>query len=361
MLYLTPDIIANVLARQKYITVDQATEVKKAARRLPRHARTIKAYQQRSVAYELIESLGLESRKNGGQKIDQQIIADAIAAEANLDRTRIDTLKLDADLIEKQISRPFARRHRMIPLGAQRRRAEGGLRQSLRHRGHRLLPPHRRRRARLVVAAEPEILKALTEFYGLRQSVKKAERDLSAGIDLGNLEALVRMKNEAEIESSDQHVVNAVEYMLQHAYDSRASDIHIEPKRDSSLIRFRIDGILHDIQAIPKVVHAAVISRIKAMSRLDIAEQRKPQDGRIKTVRNEKRDRAARVDPAGGLRRESGAAHLRSRRCCCRTSRASASIPRSCRSSSRSSPGPTASCWSPAPPARARRPRSTRR
>jgi len=93
------------------------------------------------------------------------------------------------------------------------------------------------------------------------------------------------MKSETEIESSDQHIVNAVEFMLQHAFDTRASDIHIEPKRDSSLIRFRIDGVLHDIQSMPKLVHQAVISRIKTMSRLDIAEKRRPQDGRVKTTR----------------------------------------------------------------------------
>ncbi|HYO13838.1 MAG TPA: GspE/PulE family protein, partial [Thermoanaerobaculia bacterium] len=124
-----------------------------------------------------------------------------------------------------------------------------------------------------------------TEFYGLRHSVKRAEKDLTAGIDLGNLEQLVRMKSEAEIESSDQHVVNAVEFMLQHAFESRASDIHIEPKREESLIRFRIDGVLHDIQRMPKIVHAAVTSRIKTMSRLDIAEKRRPQDGRVKMNR----------------------------------------------------------------------------
>jgi general secretion pathway protein E len=93
------------------------------------------------------------------------------------------------------------------------------------------------------------------------------------------------MKSESEIESSDAHVVRAVEFMLQHAFDCRASDIHIEPKREDSLIRFRIDGVLHDIQRMPKVVHAAVTSRIKTMSRLDIAEKRRPQDGRVKTSR----------------------------------------------------------------------------
>jgi general secretion pathway protein E len=93
------------------------------------------------------------------------------------------------------------------------------------------------------------------------------------------------MKSESEIESSDQHIVNAVEFMLQHAFDTRASDIHIEPKRDSSLIRFRIDGVLHDIQQMPKIVHQAVVSRVKTMSRLDIAEKRRPQDGRGTTTR----------------------------------------------------------------------------
>ncbi len=284
-MHLTPDLIANVLARQKLLTVDQANEIKKEARRLPRHQRSAKAFSQRSIAYELVTNLGLLSEANGRVAIDEHIIADAIAREAKLNRVRIDPLALDANLIERQISRPFARRHRMIPLAM----LDGKLRVALANpfdmEG---IDAYRRMAGRdleLVVASEPEIMKALTEFYGLRQSMKKAERDLGGGIDLGNLEQLVRMKSETEIESSDQHVVNAVEYMLQHAYDSRASDIHIEPRRDESLIRFRIDGVLHDIQAIPKVVHAAVVSRIKAMARLDIAEKRKPQDGRIKTVR----------------------------------------------------------------------------
>jgi len=287
-MHLTPDIVANVLARRKVISLDQATEIKKAARRLPRHQRSMKAFEQRSVAYDVVVGMALKSESLGVQ-IDEQVITEAISGEAKLERVRIDPLRLDADLIEAQISRPFARRHRMIPLALE----EGGvLRVALANPFDlESIDAYKRiagKPLHWVVASEPEVLKVLTEFYGLRQSMKRAERDLNSGIDLGNLEALIRMKSENEIESSDQHVVNAVEYMLQHAYDSRASDVHIEPKRDVSLIRFRIDGVLHDIQTIPKVVHAAVISRIKAMSRLDIAEKRRPQDGRIKTVRKEK-------------------------------------------------------------------------
>jgi len=85
------------------------------------------------------------------------------------------------------------------------------------------------------------------------------------------------------LEATDQHIVNAVEYLLHYAYSSRASDIHIEPKRDFSLIRFRIDGILHNIHKIPRAVHPPITSRIKTLARMDISEKRKPQDGRIKT------------------------------------------------------------------------------
>ena len=287
-MYLTPDLIANVLLRQQILSQDQARDLKLAAQKVPRHLRSPKAYEQRSVAYELIVQQGLRTQHKGGKPIDEQLIADAIARDADLERVRIDTLKLDADLIESKISRPFAKRHRMIPMEV----VDGVLKVACANPFDlEAIDAFKRLAGRdlsVVVASEPEILKALTEFYGLRQSVKKAERDLGGGIDLGNLEQLVHLKNEAEIESSDQHIVHAVEYMLQHAYDSRASDIHIEPKRDQGLIRFRIDGVLHDIQNIPRVVHRAVVSRVKTMSRLDIAEKRKPQDGRIKTVRRER-------------------------------------------------------------------------
>jgi general secretion pathway protein E len=102
-------------------------------------------------------------------------------------------------------------------------------------------------------------------------------------VDLGNLEQYVRLKSADELPSTDQHVVNAVNHLFTYAFDQRASDVHIEPKRDVSLIRMRIDGILHTVYQLPKNVHSAIISRIKNLSRLDMAEKRRPQDGRIKT------------------------------------------------------------------------------
>jgi len=282
---LAPHFVADVLQRQGLISAEQAEEIKKEARQLPSRAKAPSTYEQKAVAYDLVASLHFPSLRDPAVIIGEQEIANAIAADSNLEVVRIDTLALDADLIESKISRPFAKRHRMIPLSMINGKLKVACANPFDIEGIDAFRRIAGRDVQLVVASEPDILRAITEFYGLRHSVKRAERDLSAGIDLGNLEQLVRMKNEAEIESSDQHIVNAVEFMLQHAFDTRASDIHVEPKRDYSLIRFRIDGVLHDIQSIPKIVHAAILSRLKTLSRLDIAEKRRPQDGRIKTTR----------------------------------------------------------------------------
>jgi general secretion pathway protein E len=282
---LTPMLVAEILARQGYITKVQAEQIRNEAKMLPARLKSASAYEQRAVAYDLVTALHLPNQKEPGSSIGEVDIAQSIAADAGLTHRRIDSLNLNADLIESKMSRPFARRHRMIPLEMTNGRLRVACANPYDLEGVDAFRRIAGRDLELVVASEPDILKAITEFYGLRHSVKRAERDLTSGIDLGNLEQLVRMKSESEIESSDQHVVNAVEFMLQHAFESRASDIHIEPKRDDSLIRFRIDGVLHDIQKMPKIVHAAVTSRIKTMSRLDIAEKRRPQDGRFKASR----------------------------------------------------------------------------
>jgi len=138
--------------------------------------------------------------------------------------------------------------------------------------------------ARLVLSSKHDILQTITEIFGFRSSVDQAAADMTPDYDLGNLEQLVQLKSEEEIEASDRHIINAVEYLLRYAYDQGASDIHIEPKRVHSMVRMRIDGVLHSVHKMPKSVHPAIVSRIKTMARLDIAEKRRPQDGRLKTT-----------------------------------------------------------------------------
>jgi general secretion pathway protein E len=285
---LSPELLADVLERQGLLNPSQAQQLREEAQRLPRRSRNPRAFEQKAVAYELVESLQFSGHNGGTSVLAETDVARALASDAGLEYVRIDTLGLNADLIESGMSRPFARRHRMIPLEMIDGKLKVALANPFDIEGIDSFRRISERELILVVASEPDILRAINEFYGMRHSVKRAERDLNQSLDLGNLEQLVKMKSESEIESNDQHIVNAVEFMLQHAYDTRASDIHIEPKRDLSLTRFRIDGVLHDIQSMPKVVHNAIVSRIKVMARMDIAEKRKPQDGRVKTARGGK-------------------------------------------------------------------------
>jgi general secretion pathway protein E len=140
---------------------------------------------------------------------------------------------------------------------------------------------------RTCLSTKSDIKKILAEFFGFQRSISAAEDQFGspvagASIDIGNLEQYVRLASAQELSSTDQHIKVAVNHLFSYAMDQRASDIHVEPKRDACMIRFRIDGVLHTIYKLPKAVHSAITSRIKSLARLDIAEKRRPQDGRIK-------------------------------------------------------------------------------
>src|SRR5690606_20890364 len=125
----------------------------------------------------------------------------------------------------------------------------------------------------IVVSPKSDILRIIVEVYGLSSSITAAEQEASSGLDLGNLEQLVRLKDVGEIDATDRPIVNAVEYLLHYAFDQRASDIHIEPKREQTHVRLRIDGVLHNIYTFPKAIHLALVSRIKMLARMDISEK----------------------------------------------------------------------------------------
>ncbi len=215
--------------------------------------------------------------------ITEEVIMQLLAEELGMEFIKIDPLKLDLDLVTRTIARPFARKHSMIPISADNNSLLVATDDPFDLEGLDGIKQASGKQVRLVLGSRSEIQRIINDFYGFRISVSAAERELTPAFDIGNLEQYVRMRPEDQIDYQDQPIVNAVEYLFRYAYSQRASDIHIEPKRDYSLIRFRIDGVLHEIHRVPKVVHTAVISRIKILSRMDIAEKRKPQDGRIKT------------------------------------------------------------------------------
>jgi len=282
---ITVAYLGDLLRNAGFIDDRQRADLDGADRQFRAQARASKSRTEEEASpFKALAALNLTDASGNGTKIDDFLLARLIAEDARLPFCKIDPLKLDLEMIESKISRPFARKHKMVPVAIRDGKVVVAMVNPFDHAAVDSYRPMAKQEIELVVSAESDVMAVINEQYGFRSAVTKAERDLSRGaIDLGNLEQYIKLKSGAEIETSDQHIVNAVDYLLQHAYDSRASDIHIEPKREHAQIRFRIDGVLHEIQRVPKLVNLAVTSRLKTMCRMDIAEKRRPQDGRIKT------------------------------------------------------------------------------
>ncbi|MGD9209884.1 MAG: GspE/PulE family protein [Desulfobacteraceae bacterium] len=233
---------------------------------------------------ELLVHLNLMRLDNNNRPLDEDAIFQALALDWQIPFTKIDPLKLDLNVVTNTLPKSFAVKHLVLPISIEKgvltvatcdpfntevfddiSRASGQI-------------------VKPVVSPKTDIRKLLNEFFGFKKSIVAAESQFSGPkVDLGNLEQYVRLNSEDEVPSNDHHVVNAVNHLFLYAFDQKASDIHIEPKREISLVRMRIDGTLHTVYKLPQNIHSAIISRIKNLSRMDMAEKRRPQDGRIKT------------------------------------------------------------------------------
>ncbi len=237
---------------------------------------------------EVIAAMEIPHFGNPEAKITEKNVMEVVARTVNLPFVDLDPLKIDAKLAPQFLSRPFARRNTALIVAADDNSVTVAVADPYNRGLVDDLVQYVKRRPNLVISTPSEIQRLITDFYGFRVAVAGAEEQVSGGVDIGNLERYVKLKRVEDIEANDQHVVNAVEYLLHYALDQRASDIHIEPQREQSVVRMRIDGVLHKVHTLPKVVHPAVLSRIKMLARMDIAERRRPQDGRIKTARGQR-------------------------------------------------------------------------
>jgi general secretion pathway protein E len=212
-------------------------------------------------------------------------IAQTVAAAAGLPYVKINPLDLDLDVVTKGIAGPFARKHGLVAIS----KTEDTITVAV-YDPFRPFPADDitlvtgLKNVTRVVATRSDVETINRGFYDLSTSLKTAEKQLTASrlsaVDLSNQEFL---SGEAkELDPAAAPVVKALDHILGYAFEQRASDIHFEPKRELTLVRLRIDGILHDVHLIPKIVYQAVISRIKLLSGLNLAEKRRPQDGRIK-------------------------------------------------------------------------------
>jgi general secretion pathway protein E len=285
---ITISYLGDLLFNAGFIDEKQRADVESADRQFKLQMRSSKLRAEEEASpFKTLVGMNLTDASGSGTRIDDFLLARLIAEDAHLPFFKIDPLRLDVQMVESRISRPFARKHKMVPVAIKDGKLVVAIVNPFDQIAIDSYRPMAKAEIELVVAAESDVMGVINEQYGFRASVTKANRDLSKGaIDLGNLEQYIKLKSGAEIEASDAHIVNAVDFLLQHAYDSRASDIHIEPKREHANIRFRIDGVLHEIQRVPKLVNLAITSRLKTMCRMDIAEKRRPQDGRIKTEHN---------------------------------------------------------------------------
>ncbi|GAB5452136.1 MAG: GspE/PulE family protein [Halioglobus sp.] len=198
---------------------------------------------------------------------------------------RIDPLKVNVSAVAEVMSQGFAERHRILAVEVSDNEVviasgEPYIRGWENNLEHVLRKPIRR-----VLSDPREISRHTAEFYNMANSVRGAGDTGRFGgtSNLGNLEQMLELGAMGEPDANDQHIVNVVDWLLQHAFEQRASDIHIEPRREVGHVRFRIDGVLHNVYELPAQVVAAVSSRIKILGRMDLAEKRRPQDGRLKT------------------------------------------------------------------------------
>ena len=256
--------LLQILVFRKTLTRDQAERVRKQARG------------STTPVVQTIVKLGMATETQIGQ---------ALAAFAGLRFVRINPLELDLDVVTGALSGPFARKHGLVAIAKTDEKLTVAV-----HDPFAPFPVDDIKRVtgllaiEKVVATRSDIDAVNKGFYELKTSLKSAEKQLSASalpaFELGNQEFL--SSEVEELDPAAGPVVKALDHLLGYAFEQRASDIHFEPKRHVTLVRLRIDGMLHDVHVVPKIVYQAVVSRIKLLSGCNIAEKRRPQDGRIK-------------------------------------------------------------------------------
>ena len=213
-----------------------------------------------------------------------EVLTEWLAARTGLDYQHIDPLKIDFTGVAEVMSSAYAARFGILPVQVTTREiviatAEPFVREWVDE-----LQQILRKQIRRVMANPDDISRYLIEFFNLAKSVKKAAAKGEVTSGLSSFEQLVELgKGNKQFDANDQHIVHIVDWLWQYAFDQRASDIHIEPRRDLGIVRFRIDGVLHQVYQIPMAVMNAMTSRIKLLGRMDVIEKRRPQDGRIKT------------------------------------------------------------------------------
>ena len=241
-------------------------------RRLSAHPLAIIAEQKWKSLQPLFRPLTLEE------------LGEWFAARVGLEYFHIDPLKVDFTSVTDVVSSAYATRFGILAVRVTASEIVFATTEPFLREWEKEIESITKKRIRRVISNPVDVARYLVEFYNLARSVKKAAQLGNQSAGLSSFEQLVELgRSNRQFDANDQHIVNIVDWLWQYAFEQRASDIHIEPRRELGIVRFRIDGVLHQVYQIPMSVMAAMVSRIKILGRMDLVEKRRPQDGRIKT------------------------------------------------------------------------------
>jgi general secretion pathway protein E len=239
--------------------------------------------QAESAQHPLVRLASVSMRRvSDGKPLDIETLTQWLASYAGMEYLRIDPLRVDVGKVADAMSAGYAERHKILPVVVTAAEITVATAEPFITDWVGEVERQSRRTVRRVVANPQDIQRYTAEFFTLAKSVRAANK---SGTNNGaSFEQLVELgKTNKQLDANDQGVVQVVDWLWQYAFDQRASDIHLEPRREQGVIRFRIDGLLHPVYQMPMGVLNAMTARIKLLGRMDVIEKRRPQDGRIKT------------------------------------------------------------------------------
>lgn len=227
--------------------------------------------------------LELGDLKNGGRALTGDTLGEWWSKEIDFPYYSVNPLGINVQAVTKVMSFNFAKMHKILCVEAQPNEVVIGTVDPDNQNWKAAIEQTTQKSVRTVFIRPDLIEKYIVEFYSIAKSVMGAGAQDTGASQITNFEQLLEIKGDKDSSAEDKHIVNIVDWLFQYAFDQRASDIHIEPRRDIGNVRFRIDGVLHEVYEMPRNAAAAVTARLKVLGRMDVSERRRPQDGRIKT------------------------------------------------------------------------------
>jgi general secretion pathway protein E len=268
------DLLRELVAQGRLVqdTAEQLLAIRRSSSNAQQHPLEFIALQQ------------VDDLSRPGKKLDLETLTIWLATLAGQPYMRIDPLKINVAAVTPLMSYAFAQRHKILAVAVDNEAVTVASAQPFVASWEANLTHVLKRPIKRVVANPTDIQRFTVEFFRLAKSVSGASAVDSKTTNIGNFEQLLNLgASDQEPDANDAHIVNIVDWLFQYAYQQRASDIHIEPRREQGTVRFRIDGVLHNVYQFPPQVTMAIVSRLKTLGRMNVAEKRKPQDGRVKT------------------------------------------------------------------------------